>query len=129
MENLLSLRSANTILYCQKWRETVAFYRHELKLPVMFESDWFVEFRLAGAAHLSIADEARASIKSSHGAGLTLTMQVVDADEVWEQLHQNGLRVEPVKDHAWGARTFYFYDPEGHRLEIWSEKKRSERLK
>ena len=121
MNDFLSPRSANTILYCRKWRETVAFYRHELNLPITFESDWFVEFRLAGAAHLSIADEARASIKSSHGAGLTLTLQVADADETWQRLRQNGLQVELVKNHAWGARTFYFYDPEGHRLEIWSE--------
>jgi lactoylglutathione lyase len=21
--------------------------------------------------------------------------------------------------HAWGARVFYVFDPEGHRIEVW----------
>ena len=120
MKNPLAFKSANTILYCQRWRETVEFYQNDLKLPVTFASDWFVEFQLGGAAHLSVADEKRASIKSSQGAGITLALQVESADETWAYLHQQGLNVEPVKNHAWGARVFYFYDPEGHRLEIWS---------
>ncbi|HXV42829.1 MAG TPA: VOC family protein [Anaerolineae bacterium] len=120
MKNLLAFKSANTILYCQRWQETVAFYQNDLQLPVTFASDWFVEFQLGGPAHLSVADERRASIKSSHGAGITLTFQVESADETWAYLQRQGLQVEPLKNHAWGARVFYFYDPEGHRLEIWS---------
>jgi catechol 2,3-dioxygenase-like lactoylglutathione lyase family enzyme len=120
LKNLLAFKSANTILYCQRWRETVEFYQNDLKLPITFASDWFVEFQLGGAAHLSVADVKRASIKSSQGAGITLALQVESADETWAYLHQQGLNVEPIMNHAWGARVFYFYDPEGHRLEIWS---------
>ena len=120
MKNPLAFKSANTILYCQRWQETVAFYQNDLQLPVTFASDWFVEFQLGGTAHLSVADERRASIKSSQGAGITLTFQVESADETWTYLQSQGLQVEPLKNHAWGARVFYFYDPEGHRLEIWS---------
>jgi uncharacterized glyoxalase superfamily protein PhnB len=98
----------------------VAFYQNDLQLTVTFASDWFVEFQLGGTAHLSVADERRASIKSSQGAGITLTFQVESADETWTYLQGQGLQVEPLKNHAWGARVFYFYDPEGHRLEIWS---------
>ena len=118
----LSLISANTILYCKKWRETVYFYEHRLRLPITFVADWFVEFRLTETAYLSVADERRATIKSSGGAGLTLTLRVDDADEAWSKLHNQGLALEPVRDHAWGARVFYFFDPEGNRLEIWSTK-------
>lgn len=121
MTQPISIKSANTILYCQRWQETVAFYQHSLQLPITFASDWFVEFELTGGARLSIANEARATIKSSHGAGITLTFQVDSADETWQQLHQQGVALEQVKDHAWGARVFYFYDPEGHRLEVWSK--------
>jgi catechol 2,3-dioxygenase-like lactoylglutathione lyase family enzyme len=121
MTPLFTLKSSNTILYCQQWAETVDFYRHTLRLPVTFETDWFVEFQLAEAVRLSVADETRATIKSSHGAGVTLTFQVEDADIVWRRLRRHGLTLEPVKNHAWGARLFYFSDPEGHRLEIWSE--------
>ena len=118
----LSFKRANTILYRKKWSETVYFYKHRLGLPITFAADWFVEFRLTDTAHLSVADEQRATIRGSGGAGLTVTLQVKDADEAWANIHYQGLALELVRDHAWGARVFYFFDPEGHRLEIWSAK-------
>jgi catechol 2,3-dioxygenase-like lactoylglutathione lyase family enzyme len=119
----LRFKSANTILYCKRWKETVAFYQRHLGLPITFSTDWFVEFQLADAAHLSIADEARVSVKSSGGQGVTLALRVDSAETVWELLQKRGLRPEPLRDHSWGARAFYLFDPEGHRLEIWSSTK------
>jgi uncharacterized glyoxalase superfamily protein PhnB len=120
VKNPLTIKRANTILYCRQWRETVDFYQHKLGLSVSFATDWFVEFELGRGALLSIADEARATISSSRGAGVTLTFQVENADEAWRALRDSGLAVGPVKDHPWGARLFYFFDPEGHRLEVWA---------
>ncbi len=71
------IKTANTILYCGKFEETVEFYRDHLKLPVNFSTDWFVEFCLSTASRLSIADEKRASIKSCRGQGVTLALEVV----------------------------------------------------
>ena len=116
----LDVTATNTILYCRHWDETVRFYKHSLNLPVAFANDWFVEFRLATSAYLSIANERRASITSSHGAGLTLAIQVDDADDTYRQLVARGLQPKAVRNHPWGARTFYLFDPEGTRLEIWS---------
>jgi len=122
MTETFSPKNTNTILYCKKWQETVDFYRYLLKLPINFASDWFVEFKLTETAHLSVADERRATIKSCGGAGITLTLQVESINEVWEYLHNNGLPLEPVQEHSWGAHVFYFLDPEGHRIEVWSVK-------
>lgn len=118
--SIFAPKSANTILYCQHWAATVAFYRDQLGFAPTFASDWFVEFAITDTARLSIADERRATIKSSHGAGLTLTFQVEDADVVWAKLQEAGLHPTPCRTHAWGARTFYLRDPEGNRLEVWS---------
>jgi catechol 2,3-dioxygenase-like lactoylglutathione lyase family enzyme len=112
--------TVNTILYCTDWADTVAFYRDRLGFPVTHANDWFVEFALTPTTRLSIADERRATVKSAHGAGITLTFQVSDADAVWQQFRADGLQPTPCRDHAWGARVFYLRDPEGHRLEIWS---------
>jgi uncharacterized glyoxalase superfamily protein PhnB len=120
VKNRLSIKRVNTILYCRNWQETVHFYHHNLGLPVAFSTEWFVEFELGGGALLSIADEGRATISSGQGAGITLTFQVENADEAWRALGDSGLAVGPVKDHPWGARVFYLFDPEGHRLEVWS---------
>ncbi len=71
-------------------------------------------------ARLSVADERRATIKSSAGAGLTLTFQVPEIQAAWQWLDAQGAKPGPLRRHAWGAQVFYLYDPEGHRLEFWS---------
>jgi catechol 2,3-dioxygenase-like lactoylglutathione lyase family enzyme len=112
--------TANTILYCAAWNATVAFYRDTLGLPITFASDWFVEFAITDTARLSVADASRATLKSSGGAGITLTFEVANADALWAEFKDAGCEPTPCRTHAWGARTFYLRDPEGHRLEFWS---------
>ncbi|MCP4268982.1 MAG: VOC family protein [Candidatus Brocadiaceae bacterium] len=126
MANAFSPINANTILYCKKWQETVDFYKNKLGLSITHDSDWFIEFKLTETAHISVADERRASIKSGGGAGITLALQVESATRAWEYLRGNGLEIDPVKDHPWGARVFYFFDPEGHRIEVWEPKQKKE---
>ncbi len=124
MTNAFSPKNANTILYCKKWKETVDFYKNRLGLLITHNSDWFIEFKLTETAHISIADEQRASIKSSGGTGITLALQVESATSTWEYLRVSGLDIGPVKEHPWGAQVFYFFDPEGHRIEVWEPKQK-----
>ena len=114
------IMASNTILYCRYWQETVSFYRDMLALPITFASDWFIEFQISSTAYLSIADERRATIKSSQGKGVTLTFRVHNVHEIWNSLSARGVKLGPIQEHAWGAQVFYFNDPEGYRLEIWA---------
>ena len=68
--------TTNMILYCREWDKTVLFYKDQLRLPVNFSTDWFVEFRLTPISRLSIADQKRSSIKSCAGKGITLALEV-----------------------------------------------------
>jgi len=113
------IQSTNTILYCGKWEDTVRFYRDKLKLPVSFSTDWFVEFSLNTTSRLSIADEKRASVKTSNGKGITLSWEVESVDRSWEDAQKNGLTPTEIRKHPWDARAFYLFDPEGHRIEFW----------
>ncbi len=117
------LITTNTILYCKEWEETVEFYRDKLKLPIIFATDWFVEFGLNAMSRLSIADEKRSSIKSCGGKGITLTLEVDDIEASWEQAKKNGLKPTQLREHQWDARVFYIFDPEEHRIEIWQSSK------
>jgi len=110
---------SNTILYCERWRDTVDFYRRVLGLPVNVEKDWFVEFRLTEQSFVSIADARRATINPSSGRGLTLALQVDDVHAVHERLAEAGMDIGRVKRHPWGALGFFCRDPEGFRLEFW----------
>jgi len=116
---ILRINRTNTILYCDRWEVTVRFYRDLVKLPVLLEKKWFVEFQLTGSARLSVADADRASIASAGGAGLTLSWQVADIDAVYKRMVACKIPVTPIKT-TWGARTCFIYDPEGNRIELWS---------
>ena len=115
----LRINRTNTILYCDRWEETVRFYRDVLKLPVRMEKGWFVEFQLNGSACLSVAHAAHASIPSAGGAGITLSWQVDNIDAVYDQMVSDDIDVTPIKV-TWGARTCFVFDPEGNRIELWS---------
>ena len=116
----MNIKTANTILYCRKWKETIAFYETKLGLQVITSIEWFMEFKLNEASRLSIANEAKTSIDSNDGKGITITMEVDDIEATHLYLNKAGLNPTPVKDHAWGARVIHIYDPEGNRLEFWS---------
>ena len=114
----MKIKAANTILYCKKWKETVAFYRDGLKLPILSSNDWFAEFKLNEMSRLSVANEARTSIKSGDGRGVTISLQVADIEQTQADLLNAGIPSTPVKE-VWGARAIYVRDPEGNRLEFW----------
>ena len=114
----MQIERANTILYCQKWQETVAFYRDTFALSISHQTDWFVEFQLTDHAFLSIADERQASIHSVGGQGITLSWQAVNIAEIRAALIRRGVVVSEVR-RKWGALLFYLHDPEGHRIEFW----------
>jgi catechol 2,3-dioxygenase-like lactoylglutathione lyase family enzyme len=117
---VLAPKRVNTILYCRQWSATVEFYRRLLGLPVNFENDWFVEFRLNDGAYLSVADASRATIVAVAGQGITLAWQVSDLTRLHAHVAAAGAQITPIR-RRWGAWVFYCHDPEGHRLEFWSE--------
>jgi predicted enzyme related to lactoylglutathione lyase len=119
----MDIKTANTILYCRKWKETVAFYQTQLDLHVTISNEWFVEFKLNETSRLSIADQSRCSIDSNDGKGITITLEVDNIDTTHLYLNEVGLNPTPIKDHPWGAKVIHIYDPEGNRIEFWSPNK------
>jgi hypothetical protein len=115
----VKIKSTNTILYCKKWEETVKFYRTGLKLPVISSNEWFVEFKLNELSRLSVANEARTSIDSSGGKGITVSLQVTDVKQTRTELIEAGIRATPIKD-VWEAKAIYIHNLEGNRFEFWS---------
>jgi len=116
----MEIKTANTILYCRKWKEAVCFYEAQLRLPVTTSKEWFVEFKLNEASRLSIADEAKSSIDSAAGRGITITFEVDDIKMAHLYLSDAKLNPTRIKDHPWGAKVIYIFDPEGNRIEFWS---------
>ena len=111
---------ANSILYCRRWSETVAFYRRQLRLVETFSNDWFVEFRLTDGSALSIADASRSTIEPVGGQGITISLQVADRlEDLRARLEASNIQAGEITQR-FGARVFDIWDPEGHRIEFWS---------
>ncbi len=119
----MEIRTANTIVYCTRWKETVDFYTNMLQLKITTHLDWFVEFEVTATARLSIADVSHTSQQACRGKGITLALEVKDIEAAHLFLETAGLHPPVIRDHPWGARVFYIHDPEGTRLEFWSPKK------
>ncbi len=114
-------RCMNVILYCRQWREAVAFYRDTLGFVPLLATDWLVEFEVGPGACLSVADARRTSIQPSGGAGITITFKVADVERLRHDLIERNVKVDPLRDTSLGGRAFFLRDPEGNRLEFWSE--------
>ncbi len=118
----MEIKVANTILYCRRWSECVAFYRDDLELEVSFANEWFVEFKLNEAACLSVVDAERAWVGPSSGEGVMVGFRVDNLLELHSEMESQGLDPTPVEE-VWGSEVFSIFDPEGIRLEFWTPKK------
>lgn len=116
----MDIETVNTILYYEKWNETVAFYQPKLRLQVKTFREWFMEFKLNAASRLSITDASRTSIDSVRGKGITIALEVDDIETRHLYLSKAGLNPPPIEDYVWGAKAIHIYDPEGNWLEFWS---------
>ena len=117
----MSIEGMNLILYCTHFTECVQFYSEMLGFPIVSNHEWFIEFKIAEGTYLSCMDENHTSIKSSGGAGTTLTFKVDDAETVHTMLKDKGAEPSDLKVRHWAVKSFFLHDPDGYRLEIWSQ--------
>ena len=47
---------------------------------------------------------------------------------VWQDLLGKNVKVEPLRDSRLGGLAFFLSDPEGNRLEFWSENRLSQEV-
>lgn len=88
--------------------------------------DTHSEFQLGG---LSLAIFSRAGMEQmapgsmrSAGCGcVIIAFEVEDVDAEFQRLAQFDLEiVKPVQTHPWGARAFWFRDPDGNIVDLFS---------
>ncbi|MES2625174.1 MAG: VOC family protein [Pseudomonadota bacterium] len=119
----MEILASNTILYCRDWQAMVVFYRDLMGFqPTFTKDEWFMELKVSDGSHISVADEARCSIKATAGQGITLSFRVAKLSAVQRQLEELGAKPSAIKSHSWRAPYFYVHDPEGNRIELWNIK-------
>jgi catechol-2,3-dioxygenase len=118
----MNVLASNTVLYCKNWHDMVAFYKDIMGFRQSFrKDDWFIEFVVNAGSHLSLADEAKCTISSSEGKGITLSFKVAQLSTLHRELKELGIKPSTITSHSWRAPYFYIYDPEGNRIELWND--------
>lgn len=116
------------VLFVQDLDTCMRFYRDALGVPITFNDDVSFAFRfedqdfvlLTVAAAADMISPEAVSLGQSAAHRVLLCVGVENVDVVYEALTARGVSfIKPPVDQAWGRRTAYFADPEGHLWELW----------
>ena len=111
-------------LFVEELDAAKQFYRTTFGLPVIFENEDSVVFKIGGTLiNLLRAESANELIEPAQvarcdaGARHVFTVEVDDVDALCAELIARGVKLlNGPMDRPWGVRTASFQDPAGH---IW----------
>lgn len=106
-------------------QETKDFYQKVLNFGVSFENDFYLLLHTpdetAQLAFLLPDHPTQQPIFKTafSGKGVFLTIEVEDADQVYERIKNLSVNIEvDIRDEPWGDRHFAFYDPNGVAIDV-----------
>ena len=122
----LVFESVYSIFITKKLKESKAFYTKWFDMNIVFESTWFILLATEGDKpfQLALMDEKHPSSPPSSPAmtaksGVCLTLQVTDAETVYNKLVKKGIQINyPLKTEDWGQMRFGVTDPNGMYIDI-----------
>jgi catechol 2,3-dioxygenase-like lactoylglutathione lyase family enzyme len=113
------------VIVTERLKECRDFYVQFLGCNVVFEASWFVYLSSEQGGSWGIAfmspdhPSHPPSPKAFDGNGMFLTLQVENADEMYDQLKALEAPITyPLKVEAWGQRRFAVTDPSGVWIDI-----------
>lgn len=106
------------VFITDKLEETINFYERYFGFEKLFESSFFVLLQSQGEQKSCFAfmSEAHPTAPPSpgvfNGNGSFLTIEVADANAVFQEVKKRGLKITyTLKDEPWGQRRFGVLDP------------------
>jgi uncharacterized glyoxalase superfamily protein PhnB len=88
--------------------------------------DIHAEFTLGGMglaifSKAGMEEMAKGSMQGAGHGSFTIALEVADVDAEYERLAALNVNfVKPPQTHPWGARSFWFRDPDGNILDIFT---------
>jgi catechol 2,3-dioxygenase-like lactoylglutathione lyase family enzyme len=124
------------VLFVDDFDGTVDFYAKKVGLPVRLRAEGYAEFAVEGAKFALLSRSRAAELTGEKPSGrpapgpdrAAVTVLVEDVNRVFQELSGRGVQfLGGPKDRAWGQRSVYFRDPEGHLIELATNLPRPER--
>lgn len=115
-----AVEKAITFFYYRDLAAAMAFYQDVLGVELVIDQGWSKIYRLGGAAHVGLVDEARGMHRAHDVKPVQLCLRVADVDAWYGYLRNVGVAglTQPRDSAALGIRAFVFEDPEGYQIEI-----------
>lgn len=124
-QNPITYQDAYSVYITKQLKESRDFYVKWLDFEVVFEATWFVYMQSKGDHNVTFAliDEKHPSSPPSYpafnGSGSFLTLQVQDADAVYQRLLKIKAPISyHLKKEEWGQIRFGLTDPNGLYIDV-----------
>ena len=121
------------VLVVEDLDRALAFYTGVLGLSLGHRSGPFAQLA-TGATRLALFERAAMSetlgfpvrVPDPHAPGFEIGFKVDSAEEAYDELVAAGAEgTTPPTDRAWGQRTAYVRDPDGHLIELAEDRSSS----
>lgn len=111
---------AITFLYYRDLPAAMRFYEEVMGFPLAIDQGWSKIYRITGAAHVGLVDEARGSHRAHPTKPVQLCVRVADVDAWHDWMRHCGVDALTALRtvDALGIRVFTCLDPEGYQVEI-----------
>lgn len=111
-----------TFLYYRDLPAAMRFYAEVLGLELAIDQGWSKIYRITGASHLGLVDEARGMQRAADPKPVQICLRVPDVGAWHRYISGQGVAgLSALRENeALGIRAFVFLDPEGYQIEVQS---------
>lgn len=111
-----------TFLYYRDLPAAMRFYAEVLGLELAIDQGWSKIYRITGASHLGLVDEACGMHRAADPKPVQICVRVPDVGAWHRYISGQGVAgLSALRENeALGIRAFVFLDPEGYQIEVQS---------
>lgn len=114
----MAMRMKNVVIFVRDLEKAKVFYKEQLKLPLVNESQTMMEFFPGGGATLGVAMALHEMALPLVGRHTGITIQVAELEKLYQDLVAAGVRfTEPLEASPWGKMAVVA-DPDGNQLAL-----------
>lgn len=115
-----NVRGLITWLYYKDLPAAQRFYEDVMGFKMVVDQGWSKIYKVLDGGYVGLVDEAKGYHRASEKKPVIICLNVKNADDWYEKLVKNGLKLEkkPSESSRLKIKVFMFKDPEGYVIEI-----------